>query len=123
MGGDGSVGISNMTKMRWMMKGTGERGIACHLIHLRRHFKATRISGHEQERCNENSIALDVVVLGNCGSGKYCTARKIDKTLARMIGDKRHSTGRRLGPPWHVGAPGILDDPIGQLPDLSRPES
>ena len=88
MEGDGSVGISNMMKMRCMMKGTGERGIACHLIHLRRHFKATRISGHEQERCNENRIALDVVVLSNCGSGKYCTARKIDKTLARMIGDK-----------------------------------
>ena len=82
MEGDGSVGISNM------MKGTGERGIACHLIHLRWHFKATRISGHEQEGCNENSIALGVVLLGNYGSGKYCTARKIDKTLAWMIRDK-----------------------------------
>lgn len=47
MEGDGSVGISNMMKMRCMMTGTGERGILCYLIHLRRHFKATRISGHE----------------------------------------------------------------------------
>ena len=88
MGGDGRVEISNMMKIRYMMKGTGERGIACHLIHLQRDFKATRISGHKQERRNENSIAFDVVVLHNCGSGKYCTARKIDKTLARMIGVK-----------------------------------
>ena len=48
MEGDGSVGISNMMKMRYMMKGTGERGIVCHLIHLRGHFKATRISGHNK---------------------------------------------------------------------------
>lgn len=33
-------------------------------------------------------IALDVVVPGHCGSGKYCTARKIDKMLARMMRDK-----------------------------------
>ena len=32
MEGDGSVGISNMMKMRCMIKGTGERGIVCHLI-------------------------------------------------------------------------------------------
>ena len=108
MEGDGSVGISEMMKMRCMMKGTGERGIACHLIHLRRHFKATRISGHEQERYNENSIALDVVVLGNYGSGKYCTARKIDKTLARMIGGKGID-GTKAWPslvrrsPWYFG--------------------
>lgn len=62
--------------------------MAFHLIHLRRHFKATRISEHEQELGSQHSIALDVVVLDQCGSGKYCTARKIDKTLARMTGDK-----------------------------------
>lgn len=111
-----------MMKMRYIIKGTEERGVACYLIHLRRHFKATRISGHEQERCNENSIILNVVVLGSCDSGKYCKARKIDKTLAWMIGDKGINS-RRLSPHWYVGAPGILDGSIEQLPDLLRPES
>lgn len=100
-----------------MIKGTGERGIACYLIHLRRHFKATRISGHEQERCNENSIALDVVVLSNCGSGKYCTAWKIDKTLAWMIGDRgiRRDEGLAL-----LGTSEPLDDLIKRNYQISQ---
>ena len=122
MEGDRSVGISNMMKMRCMMKGTGESGVACHFMHLRRHFKATGIYGHELERCDDNSIALDVVVLDNYGSGKYCTARKIDKTLALMIGDKCID-GTEAWPSLVGRSPGILDDSIGQLLDLSSPVS
>jgi hypothetical protein len=36
------------------------------------------------------------VVIGNCGSGRYCTARKIDKTLPCMIGDKGIDKGLAL---------------------------
>lgn len=94
------------------MKGTRERGIACHLIHLQRHFKSTRISEHKQEKCNENPMALDVVVLGNCGSGKYCTARKIDRTLPWMIGNKGID-GSKAWPSLLRRSLCILDDSIG----------
>lgn len=82
------VGILDMMEIGCLMEGTGERGMVCHLIHLRKQFKPTRISGHEQEQFNGKLTALDVVVPDNCGSGHYCLAREIDKTLAKMIGDE-----------------------------------
>lgn len=57
-------------EMKWEMgvsvemRGIRERGIACHLIHLRRHFKATKIPGFLQERCNETPL-LTVVAAEN----------------------------------------------------------
>lgn len=41
----------------------------------------------ESPDMNKND-AIDVVVFGNCGSGKYCSGRKIDKPEVRTIGDK-----------------------------------
>jgi hypothetical protein len=56
------VGVLNMMKIRR----TGERGIACRLIHLGGISRR-----QESPDMNKNdAIALDVVVLGNCGSGK-----------------------------------------------------
>lgn len=86
MEGDESVGISNMMKMRCIMKGIGERGIACYLIHLQGILRRQKSPDMNKNDAMKFQLHLDVMVLSNCGTGKYCTARKIDKRMNKNKG-------------------------------------